>query len=225
MSRTLKIVLVFLFVVFILPIILIVLYYAYISIGHHLIDGSSESKKVAEIALSQKDPSVCGEIRTFFWSFNSEISLQNECYSAVAIGLREKNICENVQFGSKKMCYLQMAHLLSDETICPLTEGLQKSCYGGVAKQKKDISICENVTDQLVKDRCYSEINEVIGDPSICENNVQSVQEKDSCYFSVIRARAYENKSSVSDRAVCEKIKEEDLKGRCIRYSESSTPR
>lgn len=204
-------------------------YYAYSRMNYYFIIGSSEVGGVASVAIAKNDPSICDKIRKGFdlGPGPTQEELKNHCYFETAKGLKDEKICENVSGPTKENCYLDMAYVLEDESICKFTyseyEGM---CYGNIARQKKDGKICENASNESSRNRCYSDLNQMIGDISICENKIHITQDKDNCYFAVVLSFFQRDMTlTPAEKLICEKIMTQNIKDDCIRYYNDSTKR
>jgi len=194
----------------------------------YFINGSIEVHRIATIAIEQNKPSVCGKIIMIpnVMSDTTTGELRQQCYEETAKGLKDQTVCENIpELENRESCYLHLAWFLNDESICKFTHPTYEGmCYGAVAQQKKDEKVCESVLSESSRERCYSDLNQIIGDISICEDKIHTTEWKDHCYFSVILASSEQGdkKLTSGEKLICEKIVTPNIKDDCIRYYNDS---
>ena len=197
--------------------------------SHYIIGDSNGAEKIGLIAITNKDSSVCGKIRGgALLDGPSERSLQDQCYTQTAIGLKDPTICESVSDSSysRESCYLDVAPVVNDASICKLSGPFQGMCYGYVALNTKNEKICDNVLDESSRNSCYIYFNQMVGDISICEDKINITKDKDDCYYSVVSSFFLRGiKLTPKDKQICEKITTKDVKNECLEYYNTSTNR
>jgi len=95
-----------------------------------------------------------------------------------------------------------------DEKACGniSDQDLKDGCYSGIARAKKDPLTCDKIQDRVIKDNCYLYVIRFKKDPSICDKT-QDQRAKDDCYSYVI--------SFEKDPSICDKIQEQRIKDGC----------
>ncbi len=134
------------------------------------VSGGVGVKEFAKRAIRNNDGASCSKLKKFFADVNNtEESLKIECFSAVAVGLKDISLCENIPSAlSKYLCYTDVAIATKNESLCDRIEpddtirpyGVAGRCFLILASIKKDISICERILDLSDKDECKSFFNE-----------------------------------------------------------------
>lgn len=96
-------------------------------------------------AISEKNASFCDKI--------SKTSLQDGCYSGVAVVLLDTSICKKIKGPHYYDCYYAIVVKKQDSSMCgAITDSwLRDRCYSLTAK---DLSVCDKITNQTFKDNC-----------------------------------------------------------------------
>lgn len=210
MHRYLKIILISFCVIFILPIVGvfggIAGYNAWLGVHYYLASDSFDAAEISAIAIEKNDPSVCGKIKREFYiplapaHIPSDEELQSYCYSALARSLRDTAFCQQVDNLYKEECYEGVA------------EGQTQALI-----RTHDINACGRGLTQDSKDACYLELNKTLGDLAVCDEKIQSSEQKDSCYQGVIDFHLLEGRGlTPQDRLLCQRIREVRMRERCL---------
>jgi hypothetical protein len=160
------------------------------------------------------DISVCKSI-------NPEAYSEDECYVYVNVK-GELSLCDNIQSDDMKdTCIAQVAILQQDTKICDQisTQEKKDSCYSIVGIQKTDISVCDKIETQPSRDHCFLNLARETQNASVCDQmegfskTTEIVHEiqiwKDRCYNEIGSAK--------KDKAICDKIDDDKVKGYCYR--------
>jgi hypothetical protein len=189
------------------------------------INGSDDVARISAIAIEKQDASECAKIRTSKFNLSgTSVDFQDECYSITAKTLKDKNTCEKLSTDRyKQNCYLDMAYILNDVSVCNFTGEYLGMCYGNLASKSKNSKICENIFEESHRNRCFIEVNKVIGNKSICDNKINTTKDKDYCYFATVQSFTSKEMVLKPDiKNICENIKSEEIHKECIIYYTNS---
>jgi len=138
---------------------------------HHTISGSLWCHYL--LAAVAEDVNICLEITK---------TPYEKAYCYRIVGEEPKvDLCKDVEQdyeGYRDMCYLGMAEIFEDPSLCDKMEWWNDLCE---IEFQKDDSMCDDIEDIEFKEMCYSDIAKNLKDPSICEK-IEEQEYKDECY-------------------------------------------
>jgi hypothetical protein len=116
-----------------------------------------ESCKV-ELAMANKDPTICNYLEPVFKSecYNIFLKTDEKVFKDVSICERIKD--EEFSGFVKRSCYFQVAVEKKDPSLCYKSSSSEDYINYCLAKVKSDPSFCENIKDESDRDLCLSSI-------------------------------------------------------------------
>ncbi len=112
---------------------------------------------------------------------------RNNCWSNVAIALKDLSICEE-KVKDRKMCYHYIAVDKKNPSICEKikSERWKAGCYESLAVEIGDSSLCEKINPfySMDKDNCYKSLAKKTGDLSLCKR-IKDTKDRKECYEEV----------------------------------------
>ncbi len=184
-----------------LAVVLTLFFVPLLIIGYVMAVGirADKSDKFIAEAVAKNDIKICEKVfgNSFSMGAPSTSQLKQRCHEQVAVSSKNPKAC----YSSDDYCLDKVAKAANDIAICDLvkSENAKGVCYGFFAVQKKNISPCKGLAEANIRERCYLsfvDFNKI--DASFCENNFQTLEWKQSCFFSAAR--------DARDEALCQKV-------------------
>lgn len=139
----------------------------------------------SSFSVFNHDIASCDKVKSWVYS--------DGCYEELALDMLDLKFCDKLQDknnNAKEKCYLAMAHLTGDETICAglnnMTFGnnFKDSCYQDIAEFKNDASYCLKIAMADYRDNCFSQVAYGLADPLLC-SSVVNKSERDKCVANI----------------------------------------
>lgn len=132
----------------------------------------TDDLKVICLAFFTNDPSRCKDAGSF----------DTYCYEST-FGLMKnfsESLCESFSdYTPRTACYLKLAMIEKDFSLCEKSSGRYQQCSWEVAKLTKNSSLCDNLETQFEKLECLAEVT---GDDSYCKQ-ITSDLERGTCFI------------------------------------------
>jgi len=137
-------------------------------------------------ATRSNDIDICKNIKDHFW--------QEKCSISVALNTRDIKICSNISEDFRRECYENFNRFFErTDKLCEELDSfdnyLGSNCYRDLSVIQKDILVCDKIKEDWARDKCIME-------PIIWEH-------------------VRDNYTNL-DKIDCNKIKDEENKGRCF---------
>jgi len=123
--------------------------------------------------------------------------------------------CNNITDAAQKnSCFVEVAKLKKDVSICNFVQTGKEDCYIEIAKLKKSKETCYLIQITYIKNECLSEVACVTGDLSLCE-----LFESEFGSASLTTVYCYDCVAKQSNTpSLCEKIVNTTVKTACRQY-------
>jgi hypothetical protein len=159
---------------------------------HRLLNQDDKSACYTIVARTTEDPPVCEMVQ--------DVAQKDFCYLIVAKASQDLSACDRIRAGNlpeelqvtKEYCYMGVALVKKEPSICESLQNNQDLCYYLVAKARQDPALCDIISDDKASEvtmyDCYTDIAVARKDLSVCDGMDMQQFYKDGCYTGVAKA-------------------------------------
>jgi len=123
------------------------------------VGGAIEAKSVYDIAIQNKDISICDKVHMNILADVSSDELRSVCYERYARANPHQEICSRI--GNDFRCVFARSWALNDPTICLSMgdEGDKALCVAYIAKRINSANTCKILQSSESQNKCIAHMN------------------------------------------------------------------